>query len=810
MYSISAIGEIIRPKRARLRDKNLTISQLSYDSRKVADAPNSLFFALQNVRDGHDFIADAYEKGIRSFVVSRPEVDGESFPVASFLWVDDVLAALQTLAARHRDRFAGTVIGITGSNGKTVVKEWLTQLLQGEKKVYQSPKSYNSQLGVALSLWNLSVGYDLAIIEAGISQPGEMDALEAMVRPEIGIFTNIGQAHATGFSSREEKIREKAKLFRSCKTVVFHSKYPLENFLPPGTERFSIGGTDRDSVQILKMEENEDRRTAVTIAHKQETATFELPFRDKASIENALTCLAVLLLLGQRPEAIASKLARLRAVEMRLQLKKGRQNCSIIDDTYSNDPASLQIALDFLNQQQQHAKKSLILSEMEGMDDRLCAKLSDLLKNQPLHRIVFVGERLRPLHETLGLPSLLFPDTETLLRELPALDFASESVLIKGSRAFHLEDVSHRLVAKTHETVLEINLSAMQYNLQQYRARLPPGVKMMAMVKAFSYGSGSFEIANLLQFNKLDYLAVAFADEGADLRRNGIELPVMVMSPDEQAFEQLTAHRLEPELYSFRILNAFIAFLRAQKIRDYPVHIKIDTGMHRLGFLPEEIPALAERLSATDAVRVESVFSHLAASGDPRQDGFTAQQLLLLERSAADLERKLGYGFLKHIANTAAIARHPSAFLDMVRLGIGLYGVNGPDEPLPLETAGWLKTTITQIKTLKAGETVGYGREGALARDSRIATVKIGYADGYSRLFGNGVGKMLVNGRLVPTIGNICMDMCMLDLTDLPAGEGDEVTVFPDLAEAARAIGTIPYELLANISARVKRVYFYE
>jgi len=662
---------------------------------------------------------------------------------------------------------------------------------------------------VALSLWNLSDDDDLAVIEAGISRPGEMDALEAMVRPEIGVFTNIGQAHAAGFSSREEKTWEKAKLFQTSRTVVFHSKYPLENHLPAGTERFSIGETDRDTVRTVKIEQKENRRTTIEIAYKQGTAVFELPFRDQASIENALTCLAVLLLLGQPPETIAPRLAGLRAVEMRLQLKKGRKNCSIIDDTYSNDLASLQIALDFLDQQQQHAKKALILSEMEGMDGRLRAKLSALLKNQPLDRIVLVGERLRYLQGTLAVPSVLFPDTETLLGELPALDFRDESVLVKGSRAFHLEDICQLLAEKTHGTVLEINLSAMQHNLQQYRSLLPPHVKMMAMVKAFSYGSGSFEVANLLQFNKLDYLAVAFADEGADLRQNGIERPIMVMGPDEQTFEQLAAHRLEPELYSFRILNAFIAFLRSENRSRYPVHIKIDTGMHRLGFLPEEVPALAAVLSATDAVRVQSVFSHLAAAGDPGQDDFTAQQLALLERSAAELERKLGHGFLRHIANTAAIARHPSAFLDMVRLGIGLYGQNSPDASLPLETVGQLKTTIAQIKTLKAGETVGYDRQGALLRDSRIATIKIGYADGYSRLFGNGVGSMLVNGRLAPTIGNVCMDMCMLDVTDVPAGEGDEVTVFPDLAAAAEAIGTIPYELLANISARVKRVYFY-
>lgn len=810
MYSILAIGEIIRPIRVEWQDEHFIVRQLAYDSRKITDASHSLFFALRNIRDGHHFIADAYQKGIRNFVVSHPDLEWQSYPGANFLWVDDVLAALQQLATYHRNQFTKPIIGITGSNGKTVVKEWLTQLLQSDKKVYQSPKSYNSQIGVALALWNLSNDYDCAIIEAGISLPNEMDMLESMIQPEIGIFTNIGLAHAVGFDSKEDKIREKAKLFKASRAVILLSKYNLESYFLSKTVLFSLGEKQEDEVRILKSGKAEDQQTTIQIGYRGEIVTFTLPFQDKASIENALICLATLLFLGYSLTAIAPKLAQLRPVEMRLQLKKGRKNCSIIDDTYSNDLASLQIALDFLHQQKQHTKKSLILSEMEGLEERLRLKLLDLLRNQPLDRMVLVGGRLHELHKALDCTTMWFSDTSTLMQHLPELDFNNESILIKGSRAFHLEDVSRQLAAKTHETVLEINLSAMQHNLQYYRALLPPHVKMMAMVKAFSYGSGSFEVANLLQFNKVDYLAVAFADEGVELRQHGIDLPIMVLSPDEQVFEHIVIYDLEPELYSFRILHAFTAFLQSKNCKRYPVHIKIDTGMHRLGFLPDEMSTLTTFLLATDTIRIQSVFSHLVASGDAQYDDFTAQQLALFSALATSLEQELGYSFMKHIANTSGIARWPSAFQDMVRLGIGLYGVDSAHMDLPLEPVNQLKTTITQIKKLKAGETVGYDRQGILHRDGKVATVKIGYADGYSRRFGNGVGKMLVNGHLAPTIGNICMDMCMLDVTDIPANEEDEVIVFPDLAEAAASIGTIPYELLVNISSRVKRVYFYE
>lgn len=807
-YTLGVIRQHIKNKHCIIHDEARQIYDLAYDSRKIRNAEHSLFFALKNIRDGHRFIQDAYQKGIRAFVVSREDIDITLCPEASFFWVENVLTALQELARYHRQQFSKPVIGITGSNGKTIVKEWLAQLLQEDKKVYQSPKSYNSQLGVALSLWNLSDDYDYAIIEAGISLPDEMENLEAMIAPDIGIITNIGMAHANGFASKALKIAEKIKLFKHTKDVVFPSRYDFDAYLSSGINTFTFGERDRDDVKILHTEERRDGNSSIQVSYRQEIVTFTVPFVDKASIENVLICFTTLLFLGYPLNAILPKLGRLRPLEMRLQLKTGRHNCSIIDDTYSNDLASLQIALDFLHQQQQHKKKTLILSDMEGLDDKREAKLLSILGQQNLTRIIIVGKSLKFLGDKLATPLLFFDSTEELIRNLRNISLENESILIKGSRRYHLEDVSKLLVAKSHETVLEINLNALEYNLQAYRSMLPANVKLMVMVKAFSYGSGSYEVANLLQFNKVDYLTVAFADEGVELRQHGIDLPIMVLSPDEQVFENLLTSSLEPEIYSFRILKSFIEFLGIRKQKAFPIHIKVDTGMHRLGFLPDEMDELSTLLAAVPEIKVKTVFSHLVAAGSEQHHDFTMQQIRLFSTSVDRLEAGLGYRVMRHIANTSGIINWPSAYMDMVRLGIGLYGVD-MDGTISLEKVSELKTTITQIKELPAGATVGYDRKGLLHRSSRIATVKIGYADGYSRRFGEGVGEMSINGQKVNTVGSICMDMCMLDVTDIVAHELDEVVVFPDLIEAARRINTIPYELLVNISARVKRVYFY-
>lgn len=809
MYTLASILSSISYKRKNIFNSEMQIISLAYDSRKIRSGGESLFFALENIRDGHDFIADAYSKGVRSFVVSRENIDISDFTGANFIWVENVLGTLQALVKQHRQMYTNPLIGITGSNGKTVVKEWLTELLLPEKKVYQSPKSYNSQLGVALSLWNLTEDYDYALIEAGISRPGEMQLLEDMIKPTIGIFTNIGTAHSSGFVSKEEKIEEKLKLFKEVDVIIYSSKYRIKPFISAGVKSFTFGEQDNDDVKVLSVEQNQLGQTDLRLSFLDKEQLFVLPFNDKASIENSLICLSTLLFLGYSLAELAKRVFKVKPVEMRLNLNKGKNNCSVIDDSYSNDIASLEVALDFLYQQQQHSKKTLILSEMEGLNDKLKVKLKDLLQEQKLDRVILVGDRLAYLKESLTGEVSLYSATEELVDQLSHIDFFDESILIKGSRSYHLEDVSRLLVAKSHETVLEINLNALVHNLQQYRKLLAPGVKTMAMVKAFSYGSGSFEVANLLQFNKVDYLTVAFADEGAELREHGINLPIMVLSPDEQTFESLLSHRLEPEIYNLRILNAFVRFLRSKGIIDFPIHLKIDTGMHRLGFLPEEVQDLGTVLLKSKEISVKSVLSHLAASGNRKHDVFTQEQIDVYKQVTQKLKDILHYDFIEHVANTSAIVDWKSAHMDMVRLGIGLYGIDTGKGKLSLEPVGQLKTTITQIKELKAGETVGYERNATLKRDSRIATIKIGYADGYDRRFGNGTGLMSVNGNIVRTVGNICMDMCMLDVTDITAREEDEVVVYPDLNKAAEAIGTIPYELLVNVSTRVKRMYFY-
>ncbi|WP_312697546.1 bifunctional UDP-N-acetylmuramoyl-tripeptide:D-alanyl-D-alanine ligase/alanine racemase [Sphingobacterium mizutaii] len=811
MYTIKFICEELNIRPLISNDLSSKISELVYDSRKVNNPDESLFFALKATRDGHDFIPDAYKKGIRNFVISNPVAFFEGKNDVNVIQVDNVLHFMQELVAYHRKQFHYPIIGITGSNGKSIVKAWLFQLLIPEKKVYQSPKSYNSQLGVALSLWNLGPQYDLAIIEAGISEPGEMSSLQQMIQPNIGIFTNIGVAHSQNFSSKQEKLKEKIKLFSQVDTLIAGSDYIDTEQIDPNIRLVTWGRTDRDQIQLIQ-EETHNQLSKLKIRIGEVICICQVPFTDRASIENIMSCIACMYFMGYDAETIVERIQNLKPLEMRLQLKKGINNSSIIDDSYSNDLASLKISLEFLNQQNQHNSKTLILSEMEGLaeSEKLQQKLIALLNSSELQKFIWVGNKYPWLKDIEIDLMKEYATTEEFLEHLTELSLSDESILIKGARKFQFERIVQRLALRSHGTVLEINLNAISNNLMLYRSLIPKNVKLMAMVKAFSYGSGSFEVANLLQFSKVDYLTVAFADEGVELRTAGIALPIMVLSPDRDTFQSLIQHNLEPEVYSMDFLHEFIEFLEEQKINDFKIHLKLDTGMHRLGFFPSEIDAVVEKLKSQKQVRVQSFFTHLVASGDPNQDEFTASQISSYLTAAQKLEQGLGYKFIKHVANTSAIVRWPQAHLDMVRLGIGLYGVDMDKNLMNLEQVSCLKTTVTQIKELPAGETVGYDRKGVLSRDSKIATVKIGYADGYARRFGNSVGKMQINGFLAPTVGNICMDMCMLDVTGQDVQVGDEVLVFPDLMQAASDIGTIPYELLVNISSRVKRVYYYE
>lgn len=804
------------------------ILYLIQDTRRIIHPASSLFFALSTARrDGHRFLPEAYKAGVRSFVVSEA-VALENMPLASVLLVPDTLDALQRISAWHRSRFHLPVIGITGSNGKTIVKEWLYQLLQSTYKIVRSPRSYNSQIGVPLSVWQIRPEDTLGIFEAGISQPGEMARLQPLIRPTYGILTNIGAAHDEGFRNRAEKLDEKLRLFTEADWLIYCADDPLvregvERFKPASLQLFSWskGGASRKAaLQVTGVETSGGQTRLTAVQGGSAPLEIVIPFTDEASIENALHCWCQLLLLQIPHERIRAAMAALHPVAMRLELKQAIHQCTLINDSYSADLDSLNIALDFLIQQHQHPKRTVILSDLMETgqsDEAIFSSVAQLLVRKKTDRLIGIGPRISA-HARLfsDLKECLFlEDTEDFIRQFPGLYFRDENILLKGARAFAFERISRLLELQAHQTVLEINLDAMAHNLQAHRGLLRPTTRIMAMVKAFSYGSGSYEIANLLQFQKVDYLAVAYADEGVHLRNSGITLPIMIMNPETTAFETIVQHRLEPELFSFSILNAFRGYLEEEGIQRYPVHIKLDTGMHRLGFLPSEIPALAQLLRTDATLEVKSVFSHLAASEDPAEDAFTREQAARYRQGAAILEEALPYPFLKHIDNTAGAIRHPDLQMDMVRLGIGLYGVNSAGSgPITLEEVSTLKTTIAQIHRLAPGETVGYNRRGRITQPSVIATVRIGYADGYPRRLGNGVGKMMVRGVLAPTIGNIAMDMLMLDITGINGvEEGDEVVVFgKDLPveQVAAWAGTIPYEILTGISQRVRRVYFEE
>jgi alanine racemase len=814
-YTIQQIAGILKIGTDGIKNE-ATITNLLIDSRNVIDPEGSLFFAITAQRNGHEFIPDAYANGIRNFVVSEAD-ETAKYTDANFLLVPDVLKALQELAAYNRKAFDKDVIAITGSNGKTVVKEWLYQLLAADFNIVRSPKSFNSQLGVPLSVWQIDHDHTLGIFEAGISKHEEMGALAAIIQPTIGILTNIGEAHAEGFSSVKEKLAEKLKLFAGVKLFIYSPEYTdpiLKNELP-GERQFSWSMKQKADLQILFVEPIEGRNY-IRALYKNEEIECLIPFRDRASVENGIICWATLLAMGYSAEEADIRLEKLTAVNMRLELKNGINQCSVIDDSYSADISSLAIALDFLKLQNQHAVKTLILSDIyeTGKNETdLYTEIASLLKQKSLNRLIGIGPHISSFADLFDLEAKFYQSTQDFIHDFPALHFADETILVKGARRFEFERISKLLTQKVHETVLEIDLNALANNLRFYKSKLNPGVKVMAMVKAFSYGSGSFEIANLLQYHKVDYLAVAYADEGIALRKAGITLPIMVMSPEVSAFDAILKYKLEPELYSLEIVKDFISFLPVT-IRDYPVHLKIDTGMHRLGFEEPDLSSLLPLLTSAPQVKVVSVFSHLAASEDENHDEFTHYQVDRYTAIADQLAEALGYGFIRHISNTSGITRHPYAQLDMVRIGMGLYGFDsGIKDNRGLHTVAVLKTTVTQVKNVGALETVGYGRKGMLPQGGTIATVKIGYADGYRRAFGNGTGKMLVGGKPAPTVGVIAMDMCMLDVTGMDVKAGDEVIVFDNkltIADLAAQINTIPYEILTNVSQRVKRVYFYE
>ena len=817
LYSVEELSTIFGGK-SFIENPDVKIRALLTDSRKLTDTSQGLFFALKGRRDGHTFIQEVYDTGVRSFVIADEDFDHTLFSGSNFYLVTDTLASLQTLAAHHRIQFTYPVIGITGSNGKTVVKEWLYQLLAPESNIVRSPKSFNSQIGVPLSVWEMNEENNLGIFEAGISRTGEMENLAKVIKPTIGILTNIGEAHYEGFEDKDEKIREKLKLFEDVDIFIYSSKYldEYEGELP-GENKFSWCYRNKADLEVFDDEVLEGKFQFLRARYNGEDIEALIPFTDQASIENGIICWATLLALGYEPGEADKRLAKLMPLNMRLELKNGINNCSLIDDSYSLDLSSLAIALDFLQQQNQHLRRTLILSDIPGdslKELSIYERVARILENKSVNRLIGVGPHIKKYASEFKMETIFFESTDELISKLPSLKLVNETILLKGGRSFEFERISALLTQKVHETVLEINLTALEHNLNHYKSLLKPNVKIMAMVKAFSYGSGSFEIANLLEFNKVDYLAVAFADEGVSLRKDGITIPIMVMSPDVLAFDTIIENKLEPEIYSIRIFNEFLEVLNRKNISNYPVHIKLDTGMHRLGFEEKDVAGLIQLLSETEAMHVQSIFSHLVASEDKEEDPFTVEQVEKFEHLSSLIKENLNYPVLRHLANTSAISRFPEAQFDMVRLGIGLYGIDSSyTKGSPLQTVTSLKTNISQIKEIPLGDTIGYNRSGKMTKAGKIATVKIGYADGYSRALGNGVGKMLVKGKVVSTIGKICMDMCMIDVTGLDVSESDEVIVFNNeirVEDIAKKINTIPYEILTGISQRVKRVYYYE
>jgi alanine racemase len=828
-YRIEDIATIVKG-RFLARYENTRIENLLIDSRKLIFPGSSLFFALRGARrDGHTFLEELYKKGVKNFVVMDSSVlTSFNKKDVNIIHVEDTLQALQQLGAAHRKSFNIPVIGITGSNGKTIVKEWLNQLLEEDYQIVRSPRSYNSQIGVPLSVWAMNENHQLAIFEAGISQSGEMSNLRKIIEPTIGIFTNIGEAHSEGFINKRQKVNEKLQLFIHAKTLIYCKDQPslneavgtlwnqLNREEKEASQIFGWSyGTDAD-LQILEVHK-ENGSTQIIASRMSEKISIRIPFTDNASIENAIHCWCLMLLLGIPSQTISERMLKLNPVAMRLELKNGINNTSVINDSYNADLNSLKIALDFLGQQHQHPRKTVVLSDLlqTGRNEKdLYEEVGQLLQLAGVDRVIAIGERIQHYRSVFShiSESFFYPSTGMFRQEFHRHHFGDEIILLKGARVFEFEQIDKLLEQKVHQTVMEINLNALVSNLKIYQGLLAPSTKLMAMVKAFSYGSGSFEIANVLQFHGIDYLAVAYTDEGVALRKAGITLPVMVMNTDEAGFDALIQYGLEPDIYSRSLLNAFESYLRKQAIRQFPVHIELETGMNRLGFSEAELPGLLKTIGS-ELLRVKSVFSHLSASEDPQHDGFTARQAERFRKMTRELEQALGYEVIKHISNSSCISRHPELQFDMVRLGIGLYGIDtGMAGKQGLREVSVLRSTIAQIKHIEEGETVGYGRKGIADKKMRIATIRIGYADGYPRSLGNGVGKVMVHGKPAPTMGSVCMDMTMIDITDIPpATEGDEVILFgPGLSvsKLAEWADTIPYEILTGISQRVKRVYY--
>lgn len=828
MYSIVEISDFLSSAELHTQRQDLNsiiVKDLLIDSRKLLNPESTLFIAIKTHKNnGHSYVSELYSRGVRMFIVSEWFEKWNSFSDSVFIIVENTLDAFQTIVSKHRSHFSYPVIGITGSNGKTIVKEWLNQLLSDKYRIVRSPKSYNSQVGVPLSVWQMNSDSDLGIFEAGISEVSEMENLQKIIKPDIGIFTNIGVAHDENFISLEQKVGEKLNLFMYAKRLIYCSDYHLitERVIKAGLykkmEIFTWGTKNEPNLKIQSVI-SENNQTRIDAVYENKLLSIDIPFVDSASIENAIHCWAFMILDGFSQEDIRCKISNLRRVAMRLEMKSGNNNCGIIDDTYTSDINSLRIALEFMGHQKNYQEHCVVLSDMlqtGRSDEELYSEISEMLENKKISFFVGIGKNLMRHSKLFNIKSSFFESTSDFLNHFDFSEFQDQLILIKGARPFHFEKISRLLQFKNHQTVMEINMDALIHNFNYYKNQLNSGTKIMAMVKAFSYGSGSSEIAYLLDFHHVDYLGVAYADEGVELRRKGIELPIMVMHPELESFDKIIKYELEPEISSFKMFDLLEETLNTFDLeKNICIHIKIDTGMHRLGFCKEDLSGILNRLDDLKSlVVVKSVFSHLAASEDPNEDNFTKQQIEKLSEAHQEIQSHFSYPIMKHILNSSGIVRFKNAQFDMVRLGIGLYGVSSTHiEKNELQNVCSLKTTISQIKTIKKGDTVGYGRNWKAEKETQMAILPIGYADGLNRRYGFGNGKVLVNGVFAPIIGAICMDMCMIDISGITVSEGDEVLIFGDgftVTEMAKVLDTISYEVLTSISHRVKRVYLKE
>ena len=802
-------------------EPDLIVNELLTDSRQINYTEGVAFIAIHGINhDGHNFIDILYKRGLRIFIVNKLPDNSEKYPSSAFIVTDDTLEALQSLAAWKRKNFKRPVIAVTGSAGKTIVKEWLADIAGLSKVVIRSPKSYNSQVGVPLSVWKLDPKYNLGIFEAGISLPGEMERLQKIIDPDIGVITNIGDAHSENFQDVETKAREKLKLFVNSSKIIFCRDHTIiYNLLSSEScfrskELFDWSLVDEEAKVFVRKKILYGSYTCIELNYNNVTFEFEIPFSDGASVENAITVATVCLALGIDTAVISRGMLNLVSVAMRMELKSGINNCQLIEDYYNSDPGSLNMALEYLKSQNKR-KTTLILSDFieSGRNEtELCKEVALLIKRTGIERFIGIGRTLSANSSLFEENAKFFYSTDEFVKSFNNKEFGNEIILLKGARAYEFEKIGNLLEQQAHTTVLEINLDAISHNLNEFRRFLSQGTRIMAMVKAFAYGAGSFEIASLLEYHLVSYLAVAYTDEGVELRNAGVSIPIMVMSPNPVSLELMIRYNLEPEIFSFSSLEKFVAVASRHGLINYPVHIKIDTGMHRLGFMPEEIDELAGRLRNSDCIKVISVFSHLAGSDDPSLDSFTHNQADVFVRAASTVQHAVGHTVMRHILNTSGIIRFPQYQFDMVRPGIGIYGI-GNYPGVELRTASRFKTRISQVKKIASGEPIGYNCADVSDKDRLIAVLPVGYADGLNRKLGNRNGYLFIKGERVPIIGNICMDMCMADITGSDASEGDEAEIFGEnikIDDIADKCDTIPYEILTSIPGRVKRIYYRE